>query len=142
MHKRVSVIALLLLVVGCGQPTAPVSGRITFDGKPLANATVIFQPLAEPNPGPGSKGKTDADGKYSLQLMVGETSGAIPGQHKVEITAFEGGDLKQSSGPDMVARKRIVPDEYNTKSQLTFDVPAGGTMSADFALKSEPPQPK
>jgi hypothetical protein len=138
MRHRIPAIALMLLVVGCGQRTAPVSGRITLDDKPLANAFVIFQPLAEPNPGPGSKGKTDANGKYSLRLMVGETSGAIPGKHKVEITAFEGDDVKQSSGPDMVARKRIVPDEYNTKSQLTFDVPAGGSSSADFKLESNP----
>jgi hypothetical protein len=126
--------------VGCGENVAPVSGKVTLDNKPLPNATVIFFPDAGVKiPGPGSKGKTDANGEYSLQLMTKDVRGAIIGKHKVQITAYEGDDgTVPSSGPDMkVFRKILVPDRYNGNSELTFDVPPGGSTSANFDLKSD-----
>ena len=141
MRTCLAPVALLFLVAGCAQNVAPVSGRITLDEKPLANATVIFQPISDdPNPGPGSQGKTDRNGQFTLKLMTkANTPGATVSKHKVSITAYEGDDTEvPSSGSDMKFRKRIVPAEYNAKSTLTFDVPAGGTSSANFDLKSEP----
>jgi hypothetical protein len=142
MRSRLTPVALFLFIAGCSAPTtAPVSGRITLDEKPLANATVIFQPISEnSNPGPGSQGKTDRNGNFTLTLMKkGEPIGAIVGNHKVSITAYEGHDgTVPSSGSDMKFAKRIVPAEYNVNSTLTFEVPAGGSASANFDLKSEP----
>ena len=135
------VVALLVFVAGCGPNVAPVSGRITLDEKPLANATIIFTPISDdPNPGIGSQGKTDKDGQFTLKMMSKEnTIGALVGKHKVSITAYEGDDGSVlSSGSDMKFRKRIVPTEYNAKSTLTFDVPPGGSMSASFDLKVTP----
>jgi hypothetical protein len=131
---------LLLVAAGCGGAnTAPVSGRVTLDGDPLANATVVFQPLSEErNPGPGSAGKTDATGRFTLQLMTGNTPGAILGKHKVSITAYEGGNAIPSSGSNAAFRKALVPHEYNVQTKLTFDVHPGGTASADFDLFSSP----
>jgi hypothetical protein len=34
----------------------------------------------------------------------------------------------------MKFRKALLADEYNAKSKLTFDVPAGGATNADFNL--------
>jgi hypothetical protein len=142
MRTHLPPVVLLLLLAGCAQSVAPVSGRITLDEKPLANATVTFQPISEDaNPGPGSQGKTDSNGQFTLKLMNKEnTIGAVVGKHKVSITAYDGDDKEiPSSGSDMKPfRKRIVPAAYNAKSTLTFDVPAGGTASANFDLKSEP----
>ena len=65
----------LLLLVGCGQEPhaiAPVSGRVTLNGKPLPNAGVTFSPMpagAKVDAGPGSAGVTDADGHYTLKLV-------------------------------------------------------------------------
>lgn len=138
MRSRLPFAGLFLFAIGCGGNIVPVSGRVTLDDKPLANATVIFQPLSDQaNPGPGSKGKTDSEGKFSLTLTTGNTSGAVVGKHKVSITAYEGGE-RQSSGPDMKPAKSLVPAEYNSKSTLTFDVPPGGSPSANFDLKSMP----
>jgi hypothetical protein len=133
-------VALLLGVAGCGKGTAPVSGRVTLDNKPLVNATVIFMPdSTAKNPGPGSRGKTDANGQFSLDLLTGEGKGAIPGKHVVSITSYDGDDVVPSSGSDMkVFRKAIVPPRYNVKTELRFDVPAAGSKSADFDLKSDP----
>ena len=137
MCIRATAVFWLLFVVGCGGPrVAPVSGRVTLDNKALTNASVVFEPLSnDKEPGPGSIGKTDADGKYILQLLTSDTRGAIVGKHKVSITAYEGDDsVVPSSGSDMKFRKALLADEYNAKSKLTFDVPAGGATNADFNL--------
>ena len=60
-HKFVlSVLASVLLIsAGCGSPgLQPVSGRITLDGDPVANAEVVFAPMqteGKANAGPHSK---------------------------------------------------------------------------------------
>src|SRR5262249_49731743 len=138
MCWRIMVGGLLLSAVGCGRTNlAPVSGRITRDNKPLTHATVIFQPLSgEKNPGPGSAGKTDEKGQYTLQLMTKNVQGAVLGKHKVSITAYEGGSEIPSSGSRPVFRKALVPLKYNAETELTFEVPPGGSTSADFNLKS------
>jgi hypothetical protein len=127
--------ALALAAVGCGGVTyAPVSGRVTLDDAPLANANVVFEPVSsEKNPGPASIGTTDAQGNYSLQLMQGQNLGARVGKHKVSIVAYEGGS-------EMGFRKLLVPERYNSKTILTFEVPEEGTTTANFALKSLPPE--
>jgi hypothetical protein len=128
---------LLLLMAGCGPAIAPVSGKVTLDGKPLGNATVTFMPDSDAkNPGPGSQAKTDAEGKYTLQLLTGER-GAILGKHVVSITAYEGDDGSvPSSAPTSVFRKAILDEKYNSKSELRFEVLPGGSTSADFKLEN------
>src|SRR5687768_9836969 len=58
----------LILCAGCGDSlqVAPVSGTITFEGKPLAGATITTQPIAteSQNPGSGSFGQTDDQGRF------------------------------------------------------------------------------
>jgi hypothetical protein len=126
---------LLALASGCGPGYVPVSGHVKLDGKPLAGALVMFHPDNDTvNPGPGSQGKTDAAGAYSLQLMTSNVTGAVVGKHHVSITAREGPVGESSANP--APTKERVPAIYNTKSTLTFDVPSGGTTSADFELNT------
>jgi len=133
------VVALLVGVAGCGSATvAPVSGKVTLDGKPLAHAMVSFTPdSGDKNPGPPSTGKTDADGNFSLELANGKGKGAMVGKHKVSITAYEGDGEAQSSAPDMAFRKRILGEKYNAKTELRFEVTANGSTEANFDLKSD-----
>jgi hypothetical protein len=137
------MVSLLLFATGCGgYSVAPVSGRVTLAGKPLANATIIFSPISEEkNPGPGSQAKTDRDGKFTLKLMTADRNGAIVGKHKVTITAYEGDDGEvSSSAPDKnVFRKPLVGDEFNANSKLTFDVPSAGTTEANFEVGASAP---
>jgi hypothetical protein len=103
---------------------------VTRDGKPLADATVSFQPVEA---GPGSTGKTNANGEFVLKTMNGER-GAWVGEHRVSISLHavgpEGGDRR---GPRL---EETIPERYNRKSDLTFKVPRGGTRNANFALES------
>jgi hypothetical protein len=143
MRFHFVMVGLLLFATGCGgYSVAPVSGRVTMGGKPLANATITFTPASdEKNPGPGSQAKTDRDGRFTLKLMTVDRQGAIIGKHKVSITAYEGDDGSvPSSAPDKNPfRKALVPDEYNANTKLTFDVPSGGTTEANFEIPAVAP---
>jgi hypothetical protein len=142
MRLRVLIVFGLLGAAGCGgQKYAPVSGRVTLNGKPLANATVEFQPATPPGtayaPAPGSSGKTNANGEYRLLVATGET-GAWVGTHRVMINAYahdvSEGDERPRGGPK---QKNVIPVDWRSPdSKQTFEVPPGGTDKADFDIKT------
>jgi len=137
--SRTAIIALLTACLGCGSRSSvvPVSGVVTLDGKPLPNAYIAFQPTVnagEKPPGPGSYGNTGADGSYSLRLMDNDESGAVVGNHRVEISLkAESDDRDPKSRPPA----KTLPPRYNRQSELTFKVEPGGTKAANFELKSQ-----
>ena len=103
--------ALLLLAfsvlagVGCGTdlPLAPVAGTVTFEGQPLAGASISTQPIGvdSNNPGSGSFGQTDDQGRFELELVKPAVKGAIIGEHRVVITP--GGNDQTAKGPQTSA---------------------------------------
>jgi hypothetical protein len=128
-----------LLLAGCGGgsfKTAPVSGQVTLDSKPLAHATVMFVPLAGAagkNPPPSSVGTTDEDGHYSLVLNSDSKNiitGAVVGKHKVIILLGAQGGANDTK-PTF---HKQLPERYNRKTQLECDVPADGRADANFPL--------
>ncbi len=137
--SRVAIIVLTAVCLGCGSRSSvvPVSGVVNLDGKPLANAYVAFQPVAtagEKPPGPGSYGTTDANGAYSLRLMDNDASGAVVGNHRVEINLkVESDDRDPKSRPPA----KTLPPRYNKQSELQFKVESGGSTAANFDLKSQ-----
>src|SRR6185295_20191114 len=98
----------ILFAVGCssdapGPPTlpdpVPMSGIVTQEGKPLANATVTFHPVSDKG-FHGATGTTDDSGKYELEADLGNNKtkkGALPGMYKVTVSrlvALDGSVLK------------------------------------------------
>ncbi len=87
---------LILLVIGisgCGDSgeyaTTPVSGIVTCQGKPVANATVSFTPLPDSSREPGHNGRpgygiTDKDGHFVVTTYE-DNDGAIVGKHEVTV---------------------------------------------------------
>jgi hypothetical protein len=137
----VCLASLASMGMGCSnQPydVAPVSGHITLDGKPLANAQVIYQPIAgsdkNAEPGPGSFGKTDADGRYTLETVEPAEPGAVVGRHRVTISTA---NFSANPADDSAAAmpKEILP-KICSNGKLQMEVPAGGTDKADFDIKS------
>jgi hypothetical protein len=131
--------ALLAGVVGCSSnaKVVPVSGTVTLDGKPLPNAHVAFQPVAEGasrNAGSGSFGATDAAGHYTLNLADSGEPGVAVGKHRVEISLKAASDDRD---PKLRPPSKTLPERYNRRTELEFDVPAGGTDQANFDLKSK-----
>jgi hypothetical protein len=138
MRGRFPLLLVLVLALGCGGvKRASVSGTVTLDGQPLPNALVSFQPVGEGQvtPGPGSTGRTDDKGKYTLQVSGGG-KGAVVGWHKVRISCPvpEGPGNPDEDRP--APRKDRVPDRYNRKSELKFEVKPGSN-TADWPLTTE-----
>jgi hypothetical protein len=117
------VILLLAAIVGCGgSGVAPVSGRVTLDGRPLQHADVMFQPDGAQRP---SVGRTDADGRYELAYKRGEP-GAIVGEHTVRIYV----------SPELVRNPPRIPARYDRESELHREVKSGENVF-DFELESD-----
>ena len=155
--------SICILQSGCGGasgdfPVAPVSGVVTMDGSPLADATVTFVPsvgAANSEAGPFSRAKTDKDGKFSLETRDG-LRGAVVGSHQVEISRESGQveqevqrelerlrrkaitankDLSQKEEMDLVLRlTKKYQDLPNKFDGLQFSVQAEGTSEANFDL--------
>lgn len=127
--------AILIAAGGCGSDKkeftlAPVSGKVTFNKKPLANATVTFVPN---DGGPSSTGKTDKDGKFTMKT-ADKADGAVVGSHRVMITTLD--EEEDSENPDEIdySKKEKIPERYNANTELTFKVPEDGSTSANFDL--------
>lgn len=145
--------AVLLAPPGCGKgrkgpvfDLTPVSGTVTLDGKPLADADVGFYLQGTAPAGYfGSGARTDAHGKY--QLLTGAAQGAVPGSYKVtvsRITDAQGGPVQISEGLDLEqlkmqgqAQESLAP-KYSDASQteLTTTVEQGKADGYNFELKS------
>ncbi len=130
----------VLVVAGCGAEydVAPVSGRVTLDGQPLAGASVSFQPIVEQGTdslvGLGSYGKTDGDGRFHLTLIDTDAAGAAVGRHRVQISFTEGDPNSDSGG--VIDH---VPLRYRgVDTPLSFTVPEEGSEQANFELTTKP----
>jgi hypothetical protein len=131
----------LLLAPGCAnQKFAPVSGKVTLNGKPLANATVSFNPIPPDGSiesGPSSVGITDQNGAYTLRVTL-KQPGAVVGKHRVSILAMSAQVNSDSDAPvaPSAGPRNVLPGRYSEKTKLTCEVPSGGTDHADFELSS------
>jgi hypothetical protein len=142
MHPRMLCLALVALAAaGCGrQPyrIAPVSGRVTLDGKPLPYATVQFYPMAaatSENAGPTAIGRTDLDGRYKLAPFDNSAAtGAVVGRNKVIITVNPPPPDPKDTRPKHYVQ---LPVRYNRKSELEKEVPPEGG-EVNFELTSKP----
>lgn len=124
---------LSLCFVGCGADTGGrigVSGKVTFQGKPLASGTIEFSPTD----GKGSpSGSTIADGEYSVPAA----QGLMPGNYTVKISAVDGAaqDTTQAPGESTtVVNKELIPAEFNVNSKLKAEVTATGSSTFDFTI--------
>ena len=116
------------IVVGKGNlpPLGTVAGKVTINGKPLANATVRFIALdddgrKERRGASIAMGLTDENGKYKL-LYVKDTYGAAIGKNRVQIAA-----------KDEFGHERVEKD-FNSVSQLEREVKSG-SQEFDFDVK-------
>jgi len=129
-----SAAVLLTLALGACGPEGPdigkVTGTVTLDTQPLANAGIVFQPVE----GRPSYGMTDSAGQFTLEYTEG-VAGALVGHHTVIIrTAFWGdypGDPK--------ATPEKLPKKYHDETELSADVKSG-TNTINFDLTSSPGQ--
>ena len=132
---------------GCGQgtntlPLAKVTGKVTYNGKPVNPGSVIFTPVAGKGGETGqvATGQIESDGSFTLTTF-NTGDGAIPGQHVVTVEA-RGEDLNKLNQPKAdgsiayVLPKPKVPSKYTSASTspLRYTVEKGGN-SFEIELK-------
>lgn len=124
-------VVICTLLAGCGgrSDLGQVVGKVTMDGKPLADARVEFYPTQE---GSIASGKTDASGEYSM-MFSRDVAGASLGENLVRISTH---DVGYAEGKGEFAIPERVPAKYNRNSQLTVKVEPG-RQRHDFDLKSD-----
>lgn len=108
MPAYAASLGVLVLLSGCGEShpaTAPVSGIITFAGKPVPGGTVMFVP--EP-PGAPAYGEIQPDGSYRLSTFS-EGDGAILGEHRIAISAVD------IPNPELPEARALVPFKYSSE---------------------------
>ena len=135
MQARFLVLAMAwlpLAVAGCGGSSdfpdiAPVTGTVTMDGQPLANAIVTFQPLEAGRP---SYARTDENGHYEM-IYTNDNPGARLGNHRVMISTQSDGDPDQ----DIPRTPETVPAMYNMQTTLEAVVEAKENVF-DWPLES------
>jgi hypothetical protein len=130
---------LFVLPLGCSPEFAPVKGKVTLNGQPLANAQVVFNripPEGSIESGPSAVGTTNEKGEYTLRVSS-KQSGAPVGKHKVAITLMnsEGGESDAPAPPGSGPRN-VIPKKYNEETDLSCDVPPSGNDHANFDLQS------
>lgn len=135
---------LALAAAGCGKAkpaTAPVTGRVLLDGKPVAGAAVMLEPVGGGVP---ARGSTGGDGSFTLSTF-GRDDGALVGRHRVSVSKFvvEGVaanelGLEAAPAPAGLQPKAALPARYADAktSGLEATVEAGGTK-VEFALESK-----
>lgn len=121
--------AFFLLLSGCGgvsdaPETATVKGTVTFDGKPLPEGSIVFDP-ADGNGGSSAGGIKD--GKFEFQSQFGPKRVLISASRETGKKGEYGESISES----------YIPKKYNNKSELKADVTKTGKNSFHFELKSK-----
>lgn len=135
-ERRIILAACAILAIlagGCGRDygyqTAPVSGVVTVDGKPLEEGTVMFFPTE----GKMASGFIGEGGKYSLSTYE-PNDGAIVGECRISVQVITGaGEANEMKTPP----PSPVPSRYGTPetSGLSCTVKAGETNDVPLELK-------
>src|SRR5262249_12270439 len=132
---RLLAMLALLAPVGCGQSgpeKARVSGKVTYQGKPVPKGPIAFIPVAAD--GRNAPGALRDDGTYTLQTEE-SNDGAQLGEYKVTISARDDPVLDYVPVTP-VKPKMLAPAQYENPetSGLKATVVRGSNVF-DFDLK-------
>ena len=152
----VGALILAAALAGCsgGSQYAPVKGKVTHKGQPLAGATVVFTPDSKDATASTAPAITKEDGTYELQtnLPGGKTmSGAALGSYKVTVSKFvppkgmseaefdrkvEAAGSGVYSDADRIQKVELVPPAYSSirETKVTATVSAGAPTEVNVTI--------
>ena len=126
MSKITLLLVGLLLVQGCSSSnepmTYPVTGTVTFNGEPVSEGSVVFDPAD--GQGQSVMG-TIANGQITAQVP--------PGEKIVRISAVKTLDKKDQYGE--LITESLIPDKFSVDSKLTATVNASDENALSFDLE-------
>jgi hypothetical protein len=138
---RTSLASLCLctLVAGCnsasqGPETHPVTGRVTYQGEPIAGVTLTFHPQSEGN---SAQVITDDKGEFDVFTYYdngkNQKRGMAAGEYRVSALKLDRASIKSTMQPP----KNLLPQSYASPetSGLKATVVAGQDNTPVFDLK-------
>lgn len=151
---RICAIVGILAVTGCSgkshPPVAAVSGTVTYQGKPVDGAAVMFVSSGQEKPATGT---TDAEGHFKLTTFTAD-DGAMPGNYKVTISKTVTNDPMAGKSPEEISQtfaslkaqgkpipkaetKYLVPQKYISSASTpeSATVKRGEENTFNFDLK-------
>jgi hypothetical protein len=148
-------VSAMVVVLGCGDESGlgrryKVTGKVTYNGAPVAHGSVNFIPTKPAPPEGRAAAGEIKDGKYSLST-AGGGDGALAGDYNVAIVAMdidmssaasskaEGGRIHEGDPAyqkAVKAAKKLIPDKYGLSetSGLKATVDSSG-KEHNFELK-------
>ena len=151
----VTACMVLFVLAGCGRQAdepAPVEGKITQEGEPVANATITFTP--EDGKGRRATGMSGADGTFKMTTR-NTGDGVVPGAYKVTVSkqsgTATGDEYTDTTGADYIRKmkemamkgkkpagraKSDIHSSYGDEqtTALKFTIPAGGNKDLEIKL--------
>lgn len=125
---------------GCGpgvdlERTVPVSGTLTYQGKPLEGYKIVFHPVEDRQ---GATAESRAGGAFTLGTNE-PGDGAAPGKHRVSIN-FIAEKMEGEPGKEVFTKitpKFKIPAKYQAPetSGVEFEIPESGNASLSIDLK-------
>ena len=122
---------LLTLFVGCGPESGtrrPISGSVTFQGKPVKMGSISFLSTAGPQ-----GGGLLQEGKFQIPAEMG----LEPGTYKVSVSWAEGVEQlspTQSANGEGPSAREMIPAKYNAETELSVEVTSDGPNKFDLKL--------
>ena len=157
MFCRIVVCFCAVVFVGCGDGGPSVSlvtGKVTLDGKPLADAVINLSPVAG-GTGKAAVGTSDAQGIFTVTDATSKKigSGAVVGEYQVGVLWYQpdANDTSKSTGSSAEAMpkdnaaatktsgpKSELPAAYQNPSTSGLKLTVkSGTNTLDLALDSK-----
>ncbi len=132
------IVWMAFVLGGCGPGDGldrqAISGIVNLDGRPLNDGTILLEP--ETNRSGTAVGATIRRGVF----VVPKDQGPVPGSYRVRIYASAGRQEPPARGQTEHSRRpmaELLPDVYNTQSELRADVNARGGNRFRFELRSD-----
>lgn len=115
---------------------APVSGRVTYQGKPLQFGIVMFQSEY----GKPAMGRIQSDGVFRMTVDR-EGDGAVVGMNRVRIACFEGQEpnAKPVEGGERLLGASLIPKRYALYDTSGITVRIHPNMNEPFVLELTDP---
>ncbi len=113
----------------------PISGRISLAGQPLAAGAILLEPISEQTG--TAVGATIHDGGFS----IARKDGPVPGSYKVRIYARS---RRQAPPPKGASERKprpmveLIPEKYNSQTELRADIISGQIRPLSFDLTPDP----
>lgn len=130
--RRIWIVALMAWVTAACGPraleTVAVSGRVTYDGAPIANGSICFVNVDRRV---APQVLTITEGRYRGRVVVGDKRLEVRGMRQGEVSESAATGPQDGGTPGL---RNFIPAAYNDASMLTHSLAGPGPIVIDLDL--------